>query len=291
MEDTTKTAPPVEGVPGTTPESQVTVPEGQPTEQQQETGQDQVEVSDQQTSSQEETRKPSDYYRERTRYRRKIDSLEATVKQMQEAQQKTVSPPKEEAPVSYDENPDLYLQKMEERVESRVRQQILEVEMPKKEKEMEYNRNEQEGLEILFPKTEKYNHATWRERAEANPDRSEKIQNILEQEGLDELGKLGYPLKAAKLALKIYESETNPVSQRKTNPNAIKKSLMGPTATGSQPTGGTTQMATREQLQAEVKKLDAEVDKNPALRYDDGWRERRKQVQNQYTQLIKEMQK
>ncbi len=79
------TTPPVEGVPAEKPaESQPTVPSSQEPAQPENTGQAQVESPvEQPLQAEEETRQPSDYYKSRDKYRRRVDSLEQAVSDVQ----------------------------------------------------------------------------------------------------------------------------------------------------------------------------------------------------------------
>src|SRR3990167_6016879 len=162
---------PVESVPAETG-SQVSVPSVQTPEQRQETGQRQVETIEQPTPSPVPMRKASDFYAERQRYRKRVESLEATLASMQKTfesiQNKTVETVPEKSIPQYDadeyfRDPVAFQLKLQKQIEEKLqkkyeeqKKEILEKDFPeyiqRQEIEKEHLRKGQEALELIFPK-------------------------------------------------------------------------------------------------------------------------------------------
>ena len=296
MADEQTSTPPVQGDVPQTGTSQPTVPPSQETVQQEQTGNPSVEGTEQQTSSEPEgTRKPSDFYRSRERGRRRMESIEGSVKSLTDkfddflTMQQTA--PQVAEPFDnqrFLETPEDVLNQRDQQLEERIRDRILNEELPKIESERDFKRNQQEALGIIFPKDSFDSKETLSTRANKNPEKLEAIQDLLETTGLDELSKTD-PTSAASIALELYNSRNKP-ADRKTNPTAIDKKLMGNTATGSSNTGGT-RMPTLAEVQAQRKALDSEADLNPALRENAEFRAKRVKLSQDYISVARELEK
>jgi len=295
MADEQTTAPPVEGVTGTTPASQTTVPEAQAPAQPLETGQPKVDGVEQPASSpQEEPRQPSDFYKSRERSRRRIESLEDTIDSMQK-QMATLTQPPPPVPQPFDntrfmENPEETLMQREVRLKEEIRKEIIEQELPRIQNEQNQERRKQEALELIFPKESFDSRVTLKDRANKNPEKLEAIQEILEAEGLNEMS-IKNPVQAANIAIELYNGRNKKTVERVQNPAAIDKKLMGNQTAVPQNTGGAIKVPTLTEVRAERESLEKEVEANPSLRQDPAWLERREKSKQNFVQLARELEK
>lgn len=293
MTTETLTTPPVEGVPEGTG-SQGSEAAEQSAQQNQETGTAQVESPEQQASSKDEARKPSDYYRERDKYRRRVETLESTVNELRQmlSKPKTAAPSAPQVPEwlnleqFWKDPTSILLRLKQEAKEEAIKE--YESKFPEKIKEFEatkeHERNEQEALELLFPKTSPNSKETLSQRVAKDKARMEKIMEIMDTHKLDEFSKT-HPIEAARLVVSLYEQEK--AKARPANPNVLPKKLVGGAATGSPSTGGKT-MATLNEVRVEREKLEKELENNPDLRYDPTFKQRWDSVKSQYSKLSQE---
>lgn len=296
------TAPVVEGLPEGTG-SQEAQPGSQEPVQSQETTHPQGREDGQQPSSQGEARKPSQFYRERQLYKTKMENLERSNAELREIvskmQNPAASPPARPAlkldKDAFWQDPakplDEILTEREKLWKEDIKREILETDLPKHLSEADARRkdesNRQEALELIFPKSGQDDKRTLKERSEANPERTAKIHQFVVDNHLDLIWEKD-PQKAASLvAMALGENR----AQTPKNPNAIKKSLTGSTATGSPISAGGKQMATLAEIKAQYEALDVQVDKNPDLRYDPSWKGKRAELKNQLIALAKEQMK
>ncbi len=224
MADEQITSPPAEGVSEDKKptESQPTVPSSQEPAQPEKAGQTQVEGTvEQPLQAEEETRQPSDYYKSRDKYRRRVDSLEQTVSDLQNQittkDQPTVpstDPGRLDAQKLYD-NPEAVFLEREKQMEERMTRKFEQ-----QQADFTHKQKQQEALEFIFPRTSPESRESLQQRVSKNPVKAERIQEILAEEGLDEFSKIN-PSKAAEITLGIYNQEVKP--KRTTNPQAISK--------------------------------------------------------------------
>ena len=291
IEEQTITVPSVEDKGEGTP-PQVSEPTSQGAEQKQETEHPQGRTDEQQIQSQESGRPPkvSEFYFNRN----KIRTLKATIFEQQRQLASMVEQFKKinTTPVSSEQkskpsedefwlNPldtiNSTLEEREKKWKEDIIKSLKEEQAQAKSKE-EFDRNEKESLEILFPKSNSDSQETIEERMQkTNPERLEKILGIL---SLDRFSRTN-PKEAAMLVLKLLEEK--PTS----NPLVIKKSLMGGGGKGN-PSMGKSRLSTLEEKQAEMRRLFKEVSDNESLRFDPDHKKRRESLQNEVIRLLKE---
>lgn len=305
MEEGTITTQPETGVPAETgsQETQAT-PQGAP--ESQENGQPQGRGDGQQPSSNGETRKPSEFYKERQKDKKWRESVEGFMSEIKEqikalgTKTPAVSPqPTQEPKFNYQRfwnTPDQVLEEVlsarEKELIQSVKKDIMENELPRVMQESERRREsvqgQQEALELMFPKSNMDDKRTLENRVQDDPQRSQRIEQILVDYKLDVLATT-HPRDAANIVLKLLNAE-RPLAAPK-NPNAINKKLTGSTATGSPVAAGGKQMPTLAEIKAQREILASQVDKNPDLRYDPEWQKKSADLKNQLTVLYKELEK
>lgn len=294
----TITAPPEESV-AAEPASEATEPVSQETAQPQETGAPQGREA-QPTPSNGETRKPSEYYRDR-QFKKEIESLKKIVSDLQSRPASTAVQPVSPAsrtlskidPVKLWENPTQILSEVlaehEKLMREEFKKELLEKDIPnvmnQTNQARESERNQQDALELIFPKSSADDKRTLVERVNADPKRRDQIQEMLNETGLEIVSQTD-PVKAARTLMKLMEASKPPVPK---NPNAIKKTLVGSTATGSPSGAGDKKMATLQEIKSQLSVLDEQVGKNPDLRYEDSFIQKRTELKNQLSALAKEL--
>ena len=230
--------PAIEPAATETPQTTQVAPEPQPTTPAS------VEGGGKEPQVPEATRKrPSDYYQERKRFRELSDEV-ASLRKWKEEQALLRDKDKPAAPDVPDFDPQHFSPEHKRILQAReqaLRQALIEEArgLVKQElttwqesaKAQEVERKHQEALEKLFPKTSSDSKETLQERIDANPDRAERIREILAESGLNELSKIN-PDKAAQYVLMELGEST------KANPTILKKELMGAAPTGN-PSMGT----------------------------------------------------
>lgn len=288
MEETEVLATPSVESPAVETASQEVVPASQEDAQPQETEQPKVEGLDNKPQVPEAPRlRPSDFHRQRERMRRQEESISSMSRQMQEMATliKKLQPPEAtgvQSKFEWDKfltNPDDVLTAREKRFQDQIAK--LEGKISNWETsqtQSEQNKNEQEALEILFPKAGPDDKTKWEERALSNRDRGEALVKLLQDTGLAEFSKVN-PKLAAKLALKEFEEQTKP------GPTVLKKTLMGGNARGG---AGQKPVNAIESKRQELKRLNDETDKNPELRFDEKHRAAKDQVLREIERLAKE---
>jgi len=143
----------------------------------------------------------------------------------------------------------------------------------------EQERKQQEALEKLFPKTSPDSKETLQERIAKDPERAHRIKEFLIESGLNELSKTNPDLAVKYALMELGEA------QKPTNPTVLKKTLMGGTGTGN-PGMGDKRSVSEQDLLAEKKKLNDQLDANPSLRQDEKFMERRRQVLGEIERLV-----
>ena len=291
-----------EGVSSTPTQATVQTPQG--AEQPQVTEHTQVGGNENQTPSSKtsDRPKPSEYYFARKREQGRISNLEKQIANLTEIIQKSgsqqtkpseaVTPSNDELLKQYLNDPIGFQQKMMQTELQRLRAEIREKDFPEVLKSRETSslkeRNEQEALEILFPKDNSNPNIPVEDRMMKDPEKAEKIQEILLRPSLAKLS-IENPKEAAELALYLYDKEKQ-VAKPPVNPAAPKKSQLTSTATGqpSGHTGGVKKM-TLQELQAEKAKLHEQLEKNPDLRYDDAYVAKMKEIKIALVNRAKEL--
>jgi len=296
MEDTLTTTQSVEGVSGQTPESQVAVPETQVSEQSQSAESVAVDSGQQEASSQTAERpRPSDFYRDRREMRQLKTALNDSQRQIQELASyiKSQQTPSVVQPVAKEPDADAYwsdpvgyTQKIRDQIREELRKEISES-IPKTWEQMQVQdqrrRNEQDALELIFPKSANSNEAL-EDRIARDSAKAERIQRILVDTKLDILSR-EHPMEAARLALQLYDAEAKETQKKNTNPNVIKKALVGGVPSGNPNNGGKLKMATIEEIKTEIGKMDKQLEVNPNLRFDDAFKQRKEQIKAQLVEL------
>lgn len=276
--------------------TQPTEPISQETAQPEQSGTPTVEGEKQPPASEPASRpRASDYY--------EVRKLKKELKALKELVSSTKKEPTAESPKKKSEfDPGTFKKKFWETPEESIlaiRQELLEQledrmsqlrekELPdflnKTERERAIEKEMQAALELIVPKSNPDDKASLKERAERDADRIEAIQEIIEEYGLEELSKTN-PLKAAKAAVKIYESQVQ-TKKGERSPNAVSKSQMASTATGS-PIGGGKKTRSVGEVTAELEKLDRELTEDSGKRYDDAFQSRRQAVISELVALTK----
>lgn len=300
-EQSVQTAPPVvEGLPqGSGSQESASVPQG--TSPAQETTSVPVENGEQHTSSPGGTRlQPSEHWSVRE-VRRDQKALADTIAQMQRSQQEfmqqmqqqfTAPPKRQESQFDTNKfwtNPDEIFSERDKRLQEdwdRKQKEFLDKTLPERlgqfEKKRETERQEQEALELIFPKSPDNPNEPFESRRDKDPFRKNAMLEIFAEYGLDNVE----PKKAANLAMKIYKAEYEP---KQRNPNAPSKSQMASTASGM-PVGGPS-VPTPQSINEELAKMNAAVGANPALFRDEKFMAQWDALRNQGEKLIKERQR
>jgi hypothetical protein len=288
------TTPPVEGSPEGTG-SQAAVPTSQEAGQSQETGQAQVESREQSTSSQPSERPQASGFYQARKLEKQIRQLTEEISRLKQQPKQTTSevkpPSAEDQMAEYFKNPVEFTKKQMQEMREVIRKELLEKELPefigRSESERENKRKEQEALELLFPKDSSKPNETLEERVRRDKVRTERIQQIIDEHGLNALD----PKKGASLALMLYNQE---VTARKPAPNPAlpKKSQMGSTATGTPANGvGGNKTMTLQEIKAKNTQLDAALENDPSLKYSEKFIAEKAAVRLALTQRAEELSK
>lgn len=288
MNEETLTAPVVES-PAVEPAAPETAPATQVVEQPQETTPNQVEVSGNQPQVPDTSRrKPSDYYRERQTIRELKEEVAALKKFREE--QASANKPQAVVPEVPDFDPAHFSPEHKRILLAREKalrdaydakfaayeQRLTEAQENKAQAETE--RKHQEALEKLFPKTSPDSNETLQQRIAKDPERARRIKDFLIESGLNEFSKVN-PELAVEIALQKMGEKP------KANPTILKKGLMGGNGTGN-PGMGEKRSVGEQDLRAENKKINDQLDANPALRFDEKFMERRRQVMGEIERLV-----
>ena len=276
------TAPVVEGVLDETnpTEKEPTSQEAAPS---QETTPSQVETKDAQPQVAEPQRnRPSNYYRERERIRRLEETIRTQSEKMEELANFIKTKPTPEGSDKFDK--DIFFNDPEKILDSREKRLLKEFDLLKGEisqlKNEKVNADKltesREAAEMLFPKSSPDADESLDDRVQ-NQERQELLEKVLKANpSLDRLMRID-PKGAAELVLMKLNAP------RVGSPKVINKSLMGSTVRGN-PSGGGKSKVSVEDKMSELKKLKAEVESNPSLRYDEEHTKRR-------TSLISEIER
>lgn len=157
-------------------------------------------------------------------------------------------------------NPTSYTRKAAKEALEDLKKEIPQIFSQYTESEKKEQRK-REALDLLFPKSSPESRETLEQRVQQNLQRTEQIMQIFEENGLDVLAET-QPVKAANLALKIFESEQKKQPAR--NPLAPTKGQMASTATAT-PIGGKKPMSNVTELLNELKGLTEKAGENPNL--------------------------
>lgn len=302
MAEETLTAPVVEGS-GTETPAQVADPGAQASGQEQDTTSQDGRTENKPTSN-GEARKPkaSEFYGERAQYRKRLEFQDRQISEMREMLNSLAKPaPPVPKALDFDNqafftDPRPILQKLldeqKQQLTNEFKKELLEKELPQyltqRDQTNEFVRKTQEGFDLLFPKTGTDDKRTPEERAIADPDKLAKVDAIIKQYHLEGLTRTN-PVESAELVHKLLNSEKPPAPVK--NPNAIKKTLVGSTATGSPINAGGKTMATLTEIKSQLDMLDKQVDKDPDVRYTPEYIAKNKELQNQLSILYKELEK
>jgi hypothetical protein len=267
---------------------------GQPSSGSEDVSATQVEGSQaREGSSEGETRpKPSDYVRMR-RDRQRMAALEQKVTAFESYiagfKQPTVSQTESPKVPKVDVNklvndPDGFISDllgvMDQRVAEKLNASVPDM-VTQHQRSQTVTRQSQEALDILFPKKGQDDVSTLEERIANDPVRADELTRIISRHKLNEMS-LQYPIEAAQLALAVYEKEKQ---SSRSSPNALKKSLVGSTATGTMNAGGKP-MPTHAEVKEKLNKLDELVSMKPDLRYDEGYRKQRGELREALRQIV-----
>lgn len=294
MENDTLTAPPVEGSGEGTP-SQATETTEQSGAQPQSTGVTEVDANVQSASSEASERpKASDFYRSRKEVQALRNMVQDLQKQIQaQAKPQTsdvVPPPKDDFNIDeFWKDPKSYQERREQVIREQIRREILEKDVPhiltQREQQISSQKREQEALELMFPVDSAKPGQSLEDRIKTNPERSQRIIEILQSKKLDILGQTA-PKEAAELALMIYEREMSKNVQPR-NPAAPKKGQLVSTATGVQTMGGIKKMNYGE-IKTKIDEMNRKMSENPEIRFDDKFVSERALLKEQLSKLAKE---
>ena len=186
-------APPVEGEVPQGGATQAAEPGAQVPVQSQEPAPVKVETGEPKPSSSLETRKPSEFYKDRDRYKRRVDSLEQMIKDLQNQissnSTKTVSKA-EPRKIEFDAdkffaNPSevigQILESEKKAWREEVRKELLEKEIPgllsKSNQESEMARRQQDAMELIFPKSGPEDKSSLTARRDSDPERAQKLDD------------------------------------------------------------------------------------------------------------------
>lgn len=229
-------------------------------------------------------RKPSDFYRDRQRVRnleeqiasqnKKYEELAALIKKEKETGVPPPDVPLDHSLINVD--PDKYLSMRERKLMDRLEALEGRLESDKRNQEVtQKNQKSLEALEKLFPKSSPDSRETLAERVNKDPERAERIKLLIAEDGLDNLD----PEKAAKYILKELGEAKKP------NPTVLNKTLMGGVSTGN-PGAGDKRAVSEADLRSENKKMNDQLDQNQALRFDEKFMERKRQVMDSLMRLV-----
>lgn len=241
------TAPAVEGVSAQKVESQANETTEQSASQTQETTQPNVEGSESGQEVKEETRKASDFYKERNRYRKKVEALEqklASFEVMLSKQNQSVpSATKNEVTNDdfYKNGPVETVKKLMADLREELRSEIPNI-LQNTQKEAEFRNSDKEATALI----------------EKEKISMEDFIKFMDENALLD-GYMKNPVKIAQTALKMWKLE-KPV----TNPNAPKKAHMVSTATGSMPNKG----GSATDAISKITEMKNRLAKDNSLRYD-----------------------
>lgn len=288
MDNDVLTAPVVEGNGTETPPQETQTPT-QAGSEPQETNTVKVENGNQTPQNTATPRRnASDFYRERREIRELKDTIAAQNRHIEELASFVQEFKKQNAgaaPSKFDvdrfiQQPDVVMRELIDQEVKTLRDELEGFKMNQAKSSLE--REKQEALGVLFPKTSNDMPDNPYQRAEANEERAAKIHDILVNYPAIKDMVDSKPLEAAKIIVKLIEDR--PVS----SPKAIPKSLMGGTARGNPNPGGQKMERNYRTVMDEVKKMRAEEDKNPELRFDKERRAKRSSLIAEAERLVQE---
>lgn len=311
MEQETLATPAVEG-PGEGTPAQEPGSGPQEPNQAQETAAPQVEPGAQEASSTEQSRPPqqkASYYSQKREFGRLRDTIAEQNRQIAEmatflkqraeptAPSKPNLPDWLKDPEAFWKTPQENLYRLQQEAKEQAKKEALEEfqrYLPNAIQEhstrQEKERNMQDALEMIFPNKANAK-VTLEQRIAADPDRAERIMQILNDKGLNKLSETN-PKDAAEFALMIFEKEQAKAapSRPAPNPTVLKKSLMGPTAAGNKLTpGGEKPMPTLSELRAQKEQMEKQLEENSNLHFDPAFKQKREELKRQMTLAAKEL--
>ena len=293
----------VEGsAPESAPQEAVPVPsETQGTEQSQTTVQTQVESPESKATSHppERPKPPTSFYAKQRREKEEMRRLMETVNKMSEELKTLKTKPSDEKakPELSDEEeerefwakgPKYHKQKiaeLEEKFEQKLKELrekgIKEVLSESKSEEVK-ERNRQEAMDMLFPKSSPDSKETMDERINRDPKRKEAIDQIGQKFGLAEMLRED-PVGAASIALEMYRL-MNPTEPPR-SALAPKKSQMSSNSSGTPPGGS--KMNTPNDLKAKFEQMQERLSNDPALFQNEAFKNEWETLSVEMTKVIK----
>ena len=285
-------------------DSEGTEPQGtssvsQETNSPQQTGQRQVETREQrQATSSPTTERPkvSDFYE----FRKQVKSLRDQNRQIMEHLQKLGSqfqqpqaPPsaaprmnREDQLKQYFDDPIGYQERLlNEKLSEREKALKEELDGVKKQFTQERTTSRQrEALELIFPRNG--TNEDLKTRIAKDPDRYERVDEIWGRYDLDALGD---PVKAATIALAIYDRENiKPAATAATaKPGVPNKAQMGSTATAA-PMAGGGKKVTLDEIRSKREELLRRRSENPELMHDSAFMKEWDGVKQEFYKTLKE---
>lgn len=276
----------------------------------QETAATQVEPGAQEASSTEQSRttqRPASYYSQKREFgrlretiaeqNRRIEEMSNLFRQREQptAPQKPNLPDWLKNPQAFWENPQENLYRLQQEAKEQATKEALEQfrrmlpsALQEHSTRQERERNMQDALEMIFP-NKADTKLTLEQRIASDPNRADRIMQILNEKGLNQLSQ-SHPKEAAEFALMQFDKETAKAapSRPAPNPTVLKKSLMGPTATGNKLTGGEKAMPTLQELRAQKEQMEKQLEGHSELHFDADFRTKRAELMRQYDVAIKE---
>lgn len=285
VDEQTLTAPVVEGNGNEIPSTEIQPPAQAPAESQTTTTGEVDPGSKEPQAVETPRRKPSDFYRERQRIRNMEDTIALQNKKYEELaalikQKEPGAPPSEQLDHSLiNVDPDKYLSMREKKLIDKITSLEQQVSGWQTNQEVsKKNQKSLEALEKLFPKTSPDSNETIEQRVNKDPERAERIREFLVSSGLDKLSEVNPDLAVKYALLEIGEA-------KKPNPMVLKKTLMGGASTGN-PSAGANRANSEQDLKSENKKINDQLEAQPALRFDKAFMERRRQVLDNIERLV-----
>lgn len=300
MNETQTATPPEQGATTETVVQETQTP-SQEVSTPQESGTAQVDSGAQQPTASKGTERPqgSDFYRKRERERRertetaqRISNLERELAHTRELLKNppTAASATPKKKIEIWENPEQWAADVKREVlEDFLKQKeaILKEEVPnflKSQKQSEQKeRNTQAALERIFPKTNQFPHATWEERADANPERMEAVRRALDEYGLESVSATD-PIKAANAVIRILDGDTSKTKEQPRNPLAPSKAQMASTATNNGK-GGAKMTQSLQEVHSQLEKLTNQLGENSRLNQDEKFMKELRTARETYIKL------
>lgn len=215
--------------------------------------------------------------------RKRIRRLEETITQLNKRLDENKTQVPKDEPLDHtllNTDPVKYLDARERRLRDEIVALRNELVTERQSKEaVEKERKGLDALEKLFPKTSPDSKESLEERINRNPEMTEKIKEFFEDPAVKAMADKD-PEKAVRFA--IAELGIKPPTK---DPLVLKKSAMGGVGTGN-PAGGERKTVSEETLRAELKKINAQEEATPQVRFDENWRKRKNEVMTSLERLV-----